>query len=577
MIIDDQGKKYDSLSQPIGHDVIVIDTETTGLNYMTDYPFGCSVVSLSRPIKLYVTMPEHNEWLRASMFHSKRIIMQNAKFDLHMLLQAGVIQTDELYKLKIYDTFIAEALIDEHLKSYKLDSLAKKYDVPGKLFNIKDLIKEGKTLLDLTTEDIAKYAIQDAVATAEIFKRQNLNGLKNITQLEFKVIKTLVELERTGIRIDIQNIEKIKVNQKIYVDQLQSKLEKMIGFELNVSSNKQMQEAWKRLKLPERTSFTKDFLKIHPHPFCKVVLNLRSARKLYETFMVSVPEKNINGRIYTNFNQMRGDDYGTKTGRLSSSGPNMQQIPNPKRADDSDKRKACKIIRSLFIPDNERHNWISADWEQFEFRIFAHFADDEEIKYRYQQNPKLDYHQVVSDLTGVSRWKAKQINLGLIFGMGNTALAKELNLPTIQTPVGERAGAEAMVLFNQYHRNLPSSKALLKRASGVARNRGYIKSLLGRYIRFPDRSKVYKAGGLLFQSSAADLMKKKLVELNREAKNYGAKMNLTVHDEFNFSCPKETTNDFKRKIKIIMENIPELTIPILADVGSGKNWHKAGS
>jgi len=231
----------------------------------------------------------------------------------------------------------------------------------------------------------------------------------------------------------------------------------------------------------------------------------------------------------------------------------MQQVPKRQG-------EAFKVMRSLYHAP-EGMAWLCGDWSQFEFRVFAHYSQDPKLYKAYRDNPDIDYHQLVADMAGIDRRTAKTINLGLSFGMGENRLAKELGLDK----------EDAQELFKKYHEKFPKIKEFLKVASSIGAKRGYVKTLLGRRIRFPDKRKAYKAGALIFQGSAADLMKKKIIELNNALEG----LVLIVHDEFNF-----IVNDYEKEKQIklfkeLMEDVPELNVPVRASINSGRNWWEA--
>jgi DNA polymerase I-like protein with 3'-5' exonuclease and polymerase domains len=248
-------------------------------------------------------------------------------------------------------------------------------------------------------------------------------------------------------------------------------------------------------------------------------------------------------------------------------------------------------VRACFLPDLDT-DWHCYDWSQVDFRAFAHFLNDPRINERYAKDPKTDFHGTISDLTGLPRDRdektgganAKQINLAQVFGEGAGKLAKECNLPyTIDDKGWLRPGPEAEELFAKYHQAVPGVKKLSKDVSSVARSRGYILTPLRRRTRFPGGRDVYKAAGLLYQGTAADMMKVKMCELHRyqRANTEVVRFFLTVHDEFDNSiAPGAKGEKAAGEIKEILQafgpkdRIP-LRIPILADHGRGINWWEA--
>jgi DNA polymerase-1 len=258
---------------------------------------------------------------------------------------------------------------------------------------------------------------------------------------------------------------------------------------------------------------------------------------------------------------------------MSASNPNLMQIPNPKRGGD----KSAEV-RSVFeAPKGMK--WISSDWKQFELRVFAHYTNDVNLIESFKLDPYIDYHQLIANMTGLDRnTTAKQLSLGLIFGAGQGLMAKHCGLPYKQeTKMGKVylvAGKEAKLLFEQYHRKLPSVRKMLKSAEKTALERGYVKTLSGRRIRLNANS-AYKAAGLVFQGSSADLMKMKLVELNNVFKNTDTELVLAVHDEQDLISPNDDAEKNIKIIREIVEYMPQLKIPIRSDIQAAKNWYIA--
>lgn len=289
-----------------------------------------------------------------------------------------------------------------------------------------------------------------------------------------------------------------------------------------------------------------------------------------------------NGIIHANFNQTKGDtDHGTGTGRFSVDSPALQQIPKRNK-------RIAKVVRSVFIPDKDR-KWCCADWSQFEFRWFAHFASPTLVK-AYNDNPDADFHQMVADLTGLPRvmtpgivGNAKQINLGLAFNMGEGKMCEQMGLPyTIDPDRGYLiAGEEGKALFAKYHNSVPGIKAHAQKAASIARDRGYIHSMMGRHVRFPHGWKTYKAGGLVFQVNAADALKVKMIELDEAAQEYDWRLMLVVHDENNLSVRPGDTKAIA-EIKRILEafgpsdRMP-MRVPVRTDPSVADNWWDASA
>lgn len=577
--------------------IIILDTETTGLNKLTGKPFMCLMIIGSNKFAISWS-PALVRWLNANLPIARYVVCHNAKYDWHMMRNGGV-DADVLYNTNVYCTFVAEALLNEHRHSYSLDNLAMEYFGIGKDLRLYTDIgeyfgvdKPDKKVMARVAEfaagspenwhRVAAYGIDDVIATAKLFNKQGpelrQQELGPLFELEMRTLKALVEVELRGVCVDVERVEEVEEQLNNKQGKIQESIINMLGWEVNPRSPNDMVNAFTKLGLPitytkksGNPTFAKEILAEIDHPFMTLLQESRNVKTMLDTFIGGSIGKSINGRIHTDFNQVRGDDYGTGTGRLSSSGPNLQQIP--KRDGE-----LAPLVRGLFCPPPGKL-WIANDWEQFEYRVFAHYVKDPNLTAQYITDPHTDFHTATAELTGKPRDKAKRINLGLVFGMGEGKLAKELGLPfTIETKHGKEiliAGPEAQELFNEYHSRFPYAKSFLKEASHIAKSRGYVKTIMGRRLRFPNGQFVHKAGGLIFQGTSADIMKKKLYELNDEFRNTDVDFNLIVHDEFCANAPEEIAQAVARKIKEITENVPELRIPILADSGIGKTWWEA--
>jgi DNA polymerase I-like protein with 3'-5' exonuclease and polymerase domains len=317
------------------------------------------------------------------------------------------------------------------------------------------------------------------------------------------------------------------------------------------------------------------------------IVTVRGFLKARDTFMQKyILEMNHNGYIHATINQNRTEDgAGVYTGRLSITDPALQQIHKRNK-------KMAAIVRACFLPDGD-WEWHCYDWSQVDFRAFAHYLDDPRINNSYKDNPRTDFHGLVSSLTGLPRDRdeksgganAKQVNLAQVFGEGPGKLAKECNLPyTVDEQGWLRPGPEAEAMFAKYHEAIPGVQRLRKSVSSVARSRGYIMTPLRRRLRFPGGKDVYKSAGLLYQGTAADMLKVKMVELHRYQRQEASdvmRFMLTVHDEFDISIQKgargeKAAADTQHILQAFGEHdkIP-LRVPILADHGSGVNWWEA--
>lgn len=571
---------------------ITIDTETTGLKWYKDKIFFIAIRKNNKEsysINLNIDKNNNLNRLKDDILKADNIIFHNAKFDIHFLKNINI----DIPFQKVHDTMLMASLINEHTESFSLDYLSRIY--LGKQKH--EAKRFMKNLPLFPNNDIDEYAQKDAELTEELFLKFEIEiknqNLENIYNMERQLIEVLWHMEREGINIDVSKVYKTR---QILIQRINTLYKNLINetkTNLNVNSQKQIQNyfkpEWKKgrwhinnipLNNTEKCSFDNinlQKLSIN-NPVADLILKIRHLQKLVNTFLDGhLISNHHNGKIFTNFHQLKGEEFGTITGRISCSQPNLQQIC--KRDIES-----AEILRTVFLPDNNQ-KWFCADWQQMEFRVFAHYINNKKINEKYNQNPCFDFHQLVAELTGLPRTytkgikgNAKQINLGLVFGMGEGALAKEMNLPYEDEGGRFIAGEEAKEIFNLYHSRIQGVRAFLNRASSIAKTRGYIKTLLGRKIRFPNKEYVYKAGGLLFQGTSADCMKQKLINifklLNKQTEG---RLMLTIHDEFNLSIINE--EKLKLKLKHELENFSsqplQLKIPIKIKYNVGDNWYQA--
>ena len=599
---------YPELSR---YPIAAIDFETTGLNWTTDFAYMVSV-SLPDGKSIWVDL-ENDEigtrWARTELPKLPAYICHSIKFDTHFGRKAGI----HLDPSKGHCTIIRAALIDEHLFAYDLDSLGKKYLGKQKV-DIIDRLAEmfgGRATKNVQMPNLYKaprdfagdYAVRDTDLTLGLFNYQEplisqLN-LNNIYQLERDLTPVLYDLELQGVRVDLEETVKARRKLNTNIERFQKELNKMVGFNFNVDSPKDVKRAFNpkmrdnqwytnKDELVGKTgtgapSFAKGTLEKLRDPRAKLTLDIRQYKKLIGTFIDGhILGSEHEGRVHTTFNQTKTDrGQGTGTGRLSSTDPNLQQIHKRNK-------EMAAILRPLFLPEKGQ-DWYCRDWEQMDFRVFAHYVNEPSINEMYAKDPMTDFHQLVSNMTGIPRspedahvagtkGNAKQINLGLVFGMGEGTLAEEMELPfTVDHRGYKIPGEEAKEVFKKYHNTIPGVKDLLGKASSVAKSRGYVKSILGRRINFPKSQFTYKAGGLIFQSTAADCLKYKLVEVWKYLQGTGGRLILNVHDEFDMSLPADPKID--KGVKEIIEDFQtkpfNLRIPIRSDVGHGKNWWEA--
>jgi len=560
------------------------------------------------------------KWLKGELKRTSQVKLgANLLYDFDFLAEQGV-----QVKGPWYDVQIAEPLLDENNAGhYNLGDLAKKYLGEAKAETELEAYcvergwkgKVQKHLWKIPSEMVARYAKQDAILSIKIFEKQTpilrVEELWDLFLLETRLSPLLLQMRRTGVRIDEVKLNHAIIKYKERLRKTYAKLKKLVGFEINYQAGENIAQAFDKLKIKypltaktKKPSFVKEWLRAHDHPLAQLITSCRTLDKFIGTFLEgSIKDQLINGRVHCLFNQLLSDEYGTVTGRFSASHPNLQFIP----ARDEELGPLC---RSMFIPE-EGCDWGKADYSQVEYRIFAHYAIGEgadHFRAEYVRDPHIDYHQWCSDEAGCPRRKAKDINFGLIYGMGLAKLCRQLGL----------SYEEGKKFLEQYNEKIPFMKTTLQAASNAALSRGYVKTILNRRRRFiawapvdyilakelgdskdkslmikqvnkkikealdkieipprpgVQRAYTYRALNAVIQGSAADLMKKAMVNIWEVGLNNILTLHLTIHDELDISIPrtKEGKEAFAEMIHI-METAIKFKVPIIVDSTIDKNW-----
>ena len=537
-------------------------------------------------------------WLKKQMAtpHIDKI-MHNATYDAGWLRSEGV-----NVQGKIIDTMVAAPLVDENRFSYSLNNLGRDFidmrkDERMLRAAAKDWGIDPKAdMWKLPPKFVGAYAEQDAIMTLKLWERLKIEissqDLNHIFDLETSLIPLMLDMRERGVRVDIGKAESVRLGLKKKVESYKKEIKRKTAVDIEPWAGASVAKVFDalNLKYPKTEagapSFTKQYLNNHPHEVCQMIVKLREFDKADSTFIDSILRHEKDGRIHTEFHQLRSDDGGTVTGRFSSSNPNLQQIP----ARDPDIKK---MIRGLFIPE-EGHKWGSFDYSSQEPRLLVHFAASmpdgmrhpvvDTIVEEYHRGD-VDLHQMVADLAGISRKEAKVVNLGIMYGMGVGKLGAQLDISSDQ----------AKTLIARHREKVPFVKQLATIASHRAEDQGQIRTLLGRKCRFHlwepktfgynkplpleeakkeygninnlKRAFTYKALNKLIQGSAADQTKKAMADCYSE----GLIPLLTVHDELCFSVEGD---DQAHRIKDIMENgLSEvLKVPSKVDDELKNNW-----
>ena len=524
-------------------------------------------------------------------------IMHNAAYDCGWLLAQGF-QVNG----RIYDTMLAAPLIDENRFSFSLNALGFDYlketkSEQGLRESAADFgVHPKRELWKLPAMYVGEYAEQDAALTLKLWQHLRAllkrDELESIFALETELLPVLINLTLKGIRFDRPKCEQLIDQLKKREAQLLQELKSQSGQKVDIWAAASIATAFDRLGIQyPRTaqgapSFTRSFLESHEHPIAKMIVEVRELNKTHGTFLEPyLSHSASDGRIHTHFNQLRSDDGGTVTGRLSAANPNLQQVP-------ARHELIGPMVRGLFLPE-EDELWAANDFSSQEPRLLVHYATlldlpgAEKMANAYQENPDTDFHQMVADMAGIKRKAAKTIGLGLMYGMGKQKLANSLDLPL----------EEASDLIATFHNKVPFLKgtvnAVMKRIEHPASG-GAIRTLLGRKCRFPlwepveyginkalpreqavieygpriKRAATYKGLNRLIQGSAADQTKAAMVALHKA----GFKLLLQVHDEIALSVPsKEVAQEAAR----IMANAVTLEVPSRVDVEIGTSWGAA--
>lgn len=609
-------------------DVVAADCETTGLHWYRDKAFGVALAGYDKSVDtIYSTYFDLREAesilpvLRKFLPLAKRVVNHNIKFDSHFLRNLRV----PLPLDRVECTQVRAALINEHEESFSLDALCLKYIKEGKptgvyeelakMFGGEPTRKAQMPNLHRAPERLAaKYAMPDPALAIKLWLWQEQEierqGLQQVWDLERRLTPVLIKLEARGVRVDegLAAGSMYKVDKAVMV--AQDRLNSLAGKPVNANSAPQMRTLFGANKAVEgeralwrtdagvmldmtdggEASIDKKSLKIMADlgdTRAKEVLTIRRMARCKTFLKDHILAHAFGGRVYPNYNQTRGDnELGTGTGRLSINDPALQQIP-------MHDRDVAEIVRPCFLPEL-KHKWACCDWSQFEFRVFAHYVKDPTILKMYADDPNADFHQTVANITGITRDRkfagdtanAKQINLGLVFGMGEGEMAYNMGMDyTIRSDKSGRewkiAGDKAKAVFQKYHAAIPGVRALLDQAASIARSRGYVKTLMGRHIRFPGGQAAYKAGGLTFQGTSADSIKLKMIEMDAVCEQEGFDMLLSVHDELDFSMP---TKEAARMVALTKKRLETfnglgcpiaLRVPVVSSVALGNSWWEA--
>ncbi len=590
-LVDNEEKMRDLFQKLITTQVLSLDTETTGTDPISAELVGMSF-SYEENQAFYVPVPPDGEEAQKivnifkPVFENEKIVKvgQNIKYDLLVLENYGV-----TLKGKMFDTMIAHYVLQPELR-HGMDYLAEiylKYDT----IKIEELIgpkgKNQKNMRDLPPNEVYKYACEDADVT---LKLKNVlegelaeNGVKDLfEEIEMPLVPVLAYMERNGVRIDTEALKETSRHFTARMNQIEEEVHQLAGTNFNIASPKQVGEIlFDKLKIVEKAKKTKSGQYVTSeevleslkgkHEIVGKILEHRGLKKLLGTYIDALPQL-INpktGRIHTSFNQTV-----TATGRLSSSNPNLQNIPV--RNEDG------KEIRKAFIPD-DGCEFFSADYSQIELRIMAHLSEDPHMIEAFNEEQDIHaataakiYKEPLEGVTREQRSKAKTANFGIIYGISVFGLAERLNVDR----------KEAKALIDGYFETYPHVREYMDKSIRSAREKGYIETIFKRKRYLPDINshnavvRGYAERNAInapIQGSAADIIKVAMVRIYQRFMKEGirSKMILQVHDELNFSVLPEEKEKVKQIVISEMESAYKMKVPLRADCGWGKNWLEA--
>ena len=574
-------------------DLFAFDFETTDANPHKAEPIGISFCWKEKEA-YYIPLLDKKEEnkkgiLRSEVFNKlepifkdKKIkkIGQNIKYEIIILARYGL-DIEGVY----FDTMIASYLLNPSKLNHNLDDISLEY-LGHKTVPLSDLIDKKKKDVSLKDTDLNKlswYACEDSDVVFRLYKMledklKEKELFKLYTDIEMPLVKVLANMELNGISVDKEKLKRLSRDLSKELDKIKKDIFNIAGAEFNINSPKQLREIlFDKLKLPvvKKTktgpSTDVEVLKIlsNKHKLPGFILKYREFTKLKTGYVDSLP-KLINPKtkkIHTSFNQTI-----TQTGRLSSSNPNLQNIPA--------RGSISKKIREAFIPQSKNFSFLSADYSQVELRVLAHLSDDENLKRAFEEN--LDIHAFTAslifdkDLDKIDkdmRATAKTVNFSIVYGVSPYGLSKELN---IEVP-------EAKKFIDSYFKRYPKVKKYIDTMIKQATDKGYVVTLFGRrryipQIKSSDKSQANFAKRVAIntpiQGTASDLIKIAMIDIYKELKkcNLSSKMILQIHDELIFEAANDEIERLKRIVKDKMENVVKLNVPIKTDIKTGKSW-----
>ncbi len=590
ILVEDAGALREVVAEVSRHAEFCFDTETTGFDQFCDRIVGLSMAV--EPSKAWyvpfngVDSTLYAEILRP-LFEDEGIakVGQNMKFDIMVLRRIGI----EVRGRKI-DTMILHYLLDPESR-HNMNALALRY-LNYQPIEIETLIGRGQKQLTMDAVGVGRvkeYAAEDADITLQLkhalYPKVVEMGLEELYRtVEEPMIEVLADIETAGVRIDSAALADYAVELRVKLQELEAAVRREAGEpSLNINSTRQLGEVlFSKMRIAEKPKMTKtkqfctdeEYLQgfAHKHRIVDLILEYRGVKKLLSTYVEALPMlvNRVTGRIHTSFNQAV-----TATGRLSSTNPNLQNIPV---RDEMGRR-----IRRAFIPSDDGHLLLSADYSQVELRLMAHLSGDESLLGAFERGEDIHtataaklFHKGLDEVTAEERRRAKTANFGIIYGISAFGLSQRLDIPR----------KEAKELIDGYFESYPKVREYMERVVEEAKSRGYVETIFGRRRYLNDiASQNAVARGLAernavnapIQGSAADIMKIAMIGVHRRFKAEGIRSQviLQVHDELVIDLVREERERVTRIVTESMEGAAKLRVRLLAEAGVGGNWLEA--
>lgn len=564
-------------------DTVVIDVETNGLDWRNCFICGWVFTFGPRPEDTFYLPVRHEtgenydpakvrDMVNSHQDRPRHWVGHNIAFDLSFIHKEC-----EPLNGTFEDTMINACLINEFESSYALSACATRADVQQKkaeeiLQHIANVFggdanknRMGEFWrLDAEDTMAVEYATGDGTTTWQLWEVQKRllaqQELEQVHDVECRLIPVLNRMTMRGIKIDVDRLHRLK-------DRIEKDLNharELVGEDVNPRSSLQMVDFFTRhghTNWPKtekgNPSFTEDWLLTSG--IGRRFVSVRKYSNLLNSFITPMLERHLhNGRVHPQFNQLKSDDFGTVTGRLSSSSPNVQQVPKRNM-------ELGVPFRSIFVPD-EGMVWGSADYSQCEPRLLAHYSDCKVLIDGYNANPPVDAHTAVAQAAGIDRQSGKRLNQALLTGAGINKATMMLGKPK----------QEAEAIVHNYFQAMPEIRQLQSYAAGVMKQRGYVRSILGRRARLEKFGYEYKAVNRLLQCSNADMIKLSMVKVDEYCRSVGGiDMLNNVHDSIDFQYSPDRREAYDEALKIMCD-FPHITkIPIEVDEDSGSNWGEA--